>query len=85
MSTKKMLVLVGIVVYAILHMVPIWTPGINATLLFGWWPFESLYRVILLLPVGVLWAWLLVSWFMPKDASEAIRPAEEEKTKGGAE
>ncbi len=84
MSTKKILVLVSIVVYATLHMLPIWTPGINANLLFGWWPVESLYRVILLLPVGVLFAWLLISWAMPSDASDAIRPAEEEKSKGGA-
>lgn len=84
-KTKRVMVLVGCIVYGILHMLPCWTPELNTTLLFGWWPFETFYRVLLIFVGGTLFAWLFISWGMPRDTSDAIRPAEEEKGKGGAE
>jgi hypothetical protein len=80
--TKRLMVVLGIIVYAILQL-DFWNWG-KSTLLFGWWPIETFHHFVLLVVGGTLFVFLLISWGMPKDASEAIRRPEEESEKGGA-
>ena len=86
MSTKRILVMsISIVVLVVLHLLPLWTgTKVNTTLVFGWWPFENFYATLRIFVIGTLWVWLLTSYLMPRDASDAVRrPEEEKKGKGG--